>query len=78
MVKNIKGKREFINNLVKDLGSVKLSSACGKYSDLVDNGDEIVVISFAGKYGYNTTPVSKLGTKAINTIYNDLREDFDD
>lgn len=78
MVKSVKGKREFINNLVKDLGSVTLSSACGKYYELVDNGDEIVALSFAGKYGYDTTSVSKLGTKAINTIYNDLREDFDD
>ena len=78
MIKRVKDKLKFITELVRDIQNVRLSEACGKYYDLVDNGDEIIAISFAGKYGYNTTPLKKLDSKTIDIIYNDLREDFDD
>ena len=73
----MKEKLKFIKALVKDLGYVKLGCACGKYSELCDNGDEILVTSFAGKYGYKQTPVEKLDEKTINVIYEDLHKDFD-
>ena len=73
----MKEKLKFIKALVKDLGYIKLGKDCGKYSAVCDNGDEILVTSFAGKYGNKQTPVEKLDEKTINVIYEDLHKDFD-
>jgi len=72
----MKDKLEYITNLVKDLGNVILSSACGKYHNLVDNDTEVVAISFAGRYGYKMTNIEKLDAKIIDVIYEDLYNDF--
>lgn len=74
----MKKKLKFITELTKDLGDIRLSSACGKYSDLVYNGEEVLVTSFVGKYGYKQTPVEKLDKKTIDVIYEDLQVDFGD
>ena len=71
-------KLQFIVDIVKELGDVGLSSACGEYFDLTYNGEDVIAISFAGKYGYNQTPVEKLNPELISTIYDDLYRDYGD
>jgi hypothetical protein len=41
---------------------------------LSTSGKDILVTSFAGKYGYKQTPIDKLNKKVIDTIYDDLSE----
>ena len=66
-----------ITSLAKELEDIILSNACGKYHNVVWDGRKAVVIAFAGKYGYNVTPLSRLSIKTVTTIYNDLKVDFD-
>ena len=63
-----KNKIKFIKELTKEEGYVMLSSACGNYYGLSDNGKEILAMSFVGKYGYKQTPIEKLSEKTINVI----------
>lgn len=69
-----KKKINFIKELTKEEGYIMLSSACGNYYGLSDNGKEILAMSFVGKYGYKQTPVEKLSDKVIDLIYDDLEE----
>ena len=69
-------KLEYIKNLVKDLGNVGLSKACGKYYELIDNDTEILAMGFEGKYGYEMTNIDLLDDKTIKIIYDDLYKDF--
>ena len=69
-----KKKIKFIKELTKEEGYITLSSACGNYYGLSDNGKEILAMSFVGKYGYNQTPIEKLSDKVIDLIYDDLEE----
>jgi len=48
---SINDKLQFIIDIVKDLGDVHLSSKCGKYYALVDNGDSVVALKFVGANG---------------------------
>ena len=70
-------KIDFIKRVVADLGETQLGSKCGKYYALVDNGETIVAISFAGKYGYHATNIEEVSSRAINAIYKDLIQDFE-
>ena len=72
------GKIEYIRKLLAELGDVQLSSKCGKYYALVDNGFAVLAYSFAGKFGYKTSDIKHLPTKTIDAIYQDLRTDFTD
>ena len=72
----MKEKLNYITNLVKDLGNVRLGKACGKYHELIDNDTDIIAISFAGKYGYEQTNIKDLDARTVNTIYDDLYKDF--
>lgn len=69
-----KTKINIIKEIVKEEGYVMLSSACGNYYGLSDNGKEILAMSFVGKYGYKQTPIEKLSDKEIDLIYDDLEE----
>jgi len=69
-------KLSFINEVVRDCGSVQLSAACGKYYALTDNGKTIVALSFEGRNGYGTASLCKLPQKVIDAIYHDLYQDF--
>ena len=70
----MKKKIRFIVNIVKELEYIQLSEACGKYFALSTSGKDILVTSFAGKYGYKQTPIDKLNKKVIDTLYDDLSE----
>ena len=77
----MKTKKEQIAFIKKVLGEIKdttLSSKCGKYYALVDNGLDVVALSFAGLYGYKTTKIEALSAEVINTIYEDLLVDFNE
>lgn len=67
----------FIKKIVAELGEIQLGNKCGKYYALVDNGNDVIAISFAGKYGYNTTKIEEVSPKAINDIYEDIKKDFE-
>lgn len=69
-----KTKINIIKEIAKEEGYVMLSSACGNYYGLSDNGKEILAMSFVGKYGYKQTPIEKLSDKEIDLIYDDLEE----
>ena len=73
---NKKNQIKFIKGIVEDLGNVQLSAKCGKYYSIIYDGKSFVVLSFKGKYGYDQTNLEKLGKEEINSIYNDLKEDF--
>ena len=66
----------FIKKIVAELGEIQLGNKCGKYYSLVDNGSGVIAISFAGKYGYETTKIEEVSTKSINAIYEDIKQDF--
>lgn len=72
-----KNKLDYIKLITKNCGSVALSSKCGKYASLTYNGVDVIAISYRGTDGYDTTEISKLSPKTIDTIYQDLKEDFD-
>lgn len=69
---------EFICRVTKELGHIQLSSACGNNICLIHSfGNEVLVKRFAGKYGYKLLPILTLTKEEIETIYNDLKVDFE-
>ena len=74
----INDKLQFIIDIVKDLGQVQLSSKCGKYYALVDNGDSVVALYYLGRNGYDGVEIEKLKPQIIDAIYDDLYQDFGD
>lgn len=76
MQKETKDKVEFITNIVKELGDILLTSKCGKYYAVVNNGKHVVALRFVGKNGYASSNIKMLQPKVIDLIYEDLYEDF--
>lgn len=76
MKKSFETPLDFIIRVTKELGTIKLSSKCGNYESLIYNGQDALVKSFAGKFGYNLTDVKHLHKETIDIIYDDVKEDF--
>ena len=76
MKKSFETPLDFIIRVTKELGTIKLSSKCGNHESLIYNGQDVLVKSFAGKFGYSLTDVKHLNKKTIDIIYDDVKEDF--
>lgn len=68
---------QFISRVAKEVGGIKLSSKCGKYTTVVPAGNDTCVISLEGLYGYKLTKLHELRKRTINAIFNDIKDDFE-
>ena len=69
-------KEVFITDIAMDLDQVSLSKKCGKYFNLMYLNDLIVVESFEDNDAYAFTNIRELSDAELDTIYEDLAEDF--
>ena len=72
----MKEKINYIKELAEDLCYIQLSQKCGKYYAVTYDDVSVVVLYFVGKNGYDGTELENLSNKVINTIYEDLFNDF--